>query len=265
MQQYLNLMQDILDNGVEKENRTGTNTLSVFGRQMHFNLAHGFPLLTTKKVHLKSVIHELLWMMRGETNVKYLNDNGVTIWDAWADEEGSIGPGYGFQWRSWPTSLAFTSIDQLQIALDKLKNNPDDLRNIVSAWNVPYLDEMGLPPCHMMFQFYVANNELSCQMYQRSCDFFLGVPFNIASYALLTMMMAEMSGLKCGEFVWTGGDTHLYVNHLEQASLQLSRELRRLPVMKIYNRGQEINDWMYEDFKLFNYDPHPSIKAEVSV
>lgn len=276
---YLELMRDIINNGVRKENRTGVDTLSVFGRQMRFDLAQGFPLLTTKKVHLKSVIHELLWFVRGETNIKYLKDNGVKIWDEWADVNGSIGPGYGFQWRSWPywnedsdvydydndTWGRWEYIDQLAIALDKLKNRPNDRRNIVSAWNVPYLDDMGLPPCHLLFQFYVANNRLSCQMYQRSCDFFLGVPFNIASYALLTMMMAEMAGLEYGEFIWIGGDTHLYVNHTSQAVEQLSRDPRPSPTMILNYRGQGIEDWKYEDFTLTDYNPHPVIKAPVAV
>lgn len=271
MKVYLDLMQDILDNGVRKENRTGTDTLSVFGRQMRFDLSKGFPLVTTKKTHLKSIIHELIWFLRGDTNIKYLNDNGVTIWDEWADEKGDIGPCYGAQWRSWEAGIFVRGdwdgewIDQLQQTLNTLKTNPNDRRMIVSAWNVGQIDRMGLPPCHLLFQFYVADNKLSCQMYQRSCDFFLGVPFNIASYALLTMMMAQMADLDLGEFIWVGGDTHLYNNHIEQAREQLSREPRKLPTMELVHRGQELNDWKYEDFVLNDYNPHPAIKGEVSV
>lgn len=279
MKQYLDLMQDILDNGVHKDDRTGTGTLSVFGRQMRFNLAHGFPLLTTKRVHTKSIIYELLWFMQGRNDIKWLNDRGVSIWDAWAKEDGTIGPGYGVQWRSWPVHTYGSSpklhdwavfpvnysIDQLQGSLDTLKQNPNCRRNIVSAWNVPYLDQMGLPPCHLLFQFYVANNKLSCQLYQRSCDFFLGVPFNIASYALLTMMMAKMAKLELGEFIWVGGDVHLYNNHLDQARIQLSRIPRPLPTMYLADRGQGLNDWEYNDFELSDYDPYPSIKAPIAV
>lgn len=282
MQQYLNLMQDILDNGVQKGDRTGTGTLSVFGRQMRFDLAKGFPLVTTKKTHMKSITYELLWFMRGDTNVKYLNDNGVKIWDEWADALGDIGPGYGKQWRSWPAphwiqgeSSAHdwcgeghwdvTPIDQLQNVLERLKTNPNCRRLIVSAWNVAQIEDMALPPCHLLFQFYVAEGRLSCQLYQRSCDFFLGVPFNIASYALFTMMMAQMAGLKLGEFIWTGGDVHLYTNHLDQARLQLSREPRPLPTLDLKDRGQGLNDWEYEDISMLDYDPLPSIKAKVSV
>lgn len=273
MKQYLDLMERILTEGAEKGDRTGTGTRSLFGTQMRFNLAEGFPLVTTKKVHLKSIIHELLWFISGATQIDYLQDNGVSIWDEWADEDGSIGPGYGYQWRSWPHYAAHDEdglgeweyIDQLQNSLDTLNSNPNDRRNIVSAWNVPYLDQMGLPPCHLLFQFYVADNKLSCQLYQRSCDFFLGVPFNIASYALLTMMMARMSGLDLGDFIWTGGDTHLYSDHLEQATLQLSREPRHLPTMRLTDRGQGLDDWVYEDFTLTNYDPYSTIKAKVSV
>lgn len=272
MRQYLDLMQNILDNGVQKGDRTGTGTISLFGTQMRFNLADGFPLVTTKKVHLKSIIYELLWFMQGRTDVQWLRDRGVTIWDEWEDGDGTIGPGYGYQWRSWPHAewighedYDINHIDQLQNALDRLKTNPNCRRNIVCAWNVGCVPEMALPPCHMLFQFYVAEGRLSCQLYQRSCDFFLGVPFNIASYALLTMMMARMAGLGLGEFIWTGGDTHLYNNHLDQARLQLSREPRDLPIMDLKDRGQGLDDWEYEDFTLLEYHPHPGIKAEVSV
>lgn len=270
MQQYLDLMQDILDNGVQKGDRTGTGTLSVFGRQMRFNLADGFPLLTTKRVHLKSIIYELIWFMRGYNDVRWLNDRGVTIWDEWTKEDGTIGPGYGVQWRSWPVPKdpkvgRREWIDQLATSLNTLKQNPNCRRNIVSAWNVAEIDEMALPPCHLLFQFYVAEGRLSCQLYQRSCDFFLGVPFNIASYALLTMMMARMAGLGLGEFIWTGGDVHLYNNHLNQARLQLTRSPKELPLMYMDERGQSLDNWRYEDFHLEGYDPHPGIKAPVSV
>lgn len=275
MKQYLELMQDILINGVDKGDRTGTGTRSVFGRQMRFDLSEGFPLVTTKKCHLKSIIYELIWFMRGDTNIKFLNDNGVSIWDEWADAGGDIGPGYGYQWRSWPNpvvdshrgqaTVQMEHIDQLQNALDTLKTNPNCRRNIVSAWNVPFLDQMGLPPCHLLYQFYVAEGRLSCQMYQRSCDFFLGVPFNIASYALFTMMMARMAGLGLGEFIWTGGDVHLYSNHFDQARLQLERAPRQLPILNLKDRGQGIEDWEFEDVSLLEYDPHPHIKAKVAV
>ncbi|GJM61472.1 MULTISPECIES: thymidylate synthase [Persicobacter] len=264
MKQYLDLMQDILDNGVKKEDRTGTGTISVFGRQMRFNLAEGFPLCTTKKLHLRSIIHELLWFLKGETNIAYLKENKVRIWDEWADENGNLGPVYGAQWRSWPTADGRT-VDQIVQVLDQLKNNPDSRRMIVNAWNVGEIEKMALPPCHTMFQFYVADNKLSCQLYQRSADFFLGVPFNIASYALLTMMMAQVTGLELGEFVHTFGDTHLYLNHLEQAELQLSREPRALPKMKINPEVKDLFDFKFEDFELTDYNPHPHIKAEVSV
>lgn len=281
MKQYLELMQDILDNGAQKGDRTGTGTISVFGRQMRFDLNEGFPLVTTKKTFMKGIIHELLWFMRGETNIKYLTDNGVNIWNEWADEEGDIGPCYGYQWRSWPAPEWVESnfighewvdahyelkyIDQLQKSLDTLKQNPNCRRNIVSAWNVGQIDQMGLPACHLMFQFYVADNKLSCQMYQRSCDYFLGVPFNIASYALLTSMMASMAGLDLGEFIWTGGDVHLYNNHLDQARLQLARKPRPLPSLLLRDREQGLSDWEYDDIVVNNYDPWPTIKAAISV
>ncbi|WP_026464598.1 thymidylate synthase [Adhaeribacter aquaticus] len=264
MQQYLDLLQHILKSGTKKEDRTGTGTLSVFGYQMRFDLAAGFPLVTTKKVHLKSIIHELLWFLKGETNIKYLTDNGVSIWNEWADEHGNLGPVYGSQWRSWPTPEG-GHIDQITQVVNQLKNNPDSRRIIVSAWNVAEINNMKLPPCHAFFQFYVADNKLSCQLYQRSADVFLGVPFNIASYALLTMMMAQVCNLELGEFIWTGGDTHLYLNHLEQAELQLTREPRPLPIMDMNPDISSIFNFSYEDFKLLNYDPHPAIKAPVAV
>jgi thymidylate synthase len=264
MKQYLDLMQHILDNGVKKEDRTGTGTLSVFGYQMRFNLAEGFPLVTTKKVHLKSIIHELLWFLKGETNIAYLKENGVSIWDEWADENGNLGPVYGSQWRSWPTPDG-RHIDQITQVVNQLKNNPDSRRIIVSAWNVAEIEHMKLPPCHAFYQFYVAEGKLSCQLYQRSADVFLGVPFNIASYALLVLMMAQVTGLEPGEFIWTGGDTHLYTNHLEQAKLQLTREPRQLPTMVINPDVKDIFDFKFEDFELVNYNPHPGIKAPVAV
>lgn len=264
MQAYLNLLQDILDNGNRKEDRTGTGTLSVFGRQLRFNLQEGFPLVTTKKVHLKSIIHELLWFLQGDTNIKYLKDHGVSIWDEWADENGELGPVYGHQWRSWPTPDG-GHIDQISQVVNQLKNNPDSRRIIVSAWNVSEVGKMALPPCHLLFQFYVADGKLSCQLYQRSADCFLGVPFNIASYALLTQMMAQVSGLQPGEFIHTFGDAHLYLNHLEQTRLQLSREPRPLPRMKLNPQVKSIFDFQYEDFQLEGYDPHPRIKAAVAV
>ncbi|MBJ6120018.1 thymidylate synthase [Pontibacter sp. BT310] len=264
MKQYLDLMQHILDNGVKKEDRTGTGTLSVFGYQMRFNLAEGFPLVTTKKVHLKSIIHELLWFLKGETNTAYLKENGVSIWDEWADENGNLGPVYGSQWRSWPTPDG-RHIDQITQVVNQLKNNPDSRRIIVSAWNVAEIEHMKLPPCHAFYQFYVAEGKLSCQLYQRSADVFLGVPFNIASYALLVLMMAQVTGLEPGEFIWTGGDTHLYTNHLEQAKLQLTREPRQLPTMVINPDVKDIFDFKFEDFELVNYNPHPGIKAPVAV
>lgn len=264
MQQYLALLKHILKKGVEKPDRTGTGTVSVFGHQMRFDLAEGFPLLTTKKVHLKSVIHELLWFIAGDTNVKYLRDNGVKIWDEWADASGDLGPVYGKQWRSWTTPDGQT-IDQLSDVIAQIKNNPDSRRLIVSAWNVADVPKMALPPCHLMFQFYVANGKLSCQLYQRSCDTFLGLPFNIASYALLTIMIAQVCGLEPGEFIWTGGDTHIYSNHREQVALQLSREPRPLPAMRINPAVTDIFSFKYEDFELVGYDPHPGIKAPVAV
>lgn len=264
MKQYLDLLNRILTEGTKKEDRTGTGTISVFGNQMRFNLDDGFPLLTTKKLHLKSIIHELLWFLDGNTNVKYLQENGVRIWNEWADENGELGPVYGHQWRSWPDYNGGT-IDQIQNIVDQLKNNPDSRRMIVSAWNVAEVEKMALPPCHTMFQFYVADGRLSLQLYQRSADTFLGVPFNIASYALLLMMMAQVSGLKAGDFVHTTGDTHLYLNHIEQAQLQLTREPRKLPKILINPDVKNIFDFKYEDFQLTEYDPWPHIKADVSV
>lgn len=253
-----------MNNGTRKGDRTGTGTISVFGRQLRFNLEEGFPLVTTKKVHMKSIIHELLWFLQGDTNIKYLNDNGVRIWNEWADENGELGPVYGHQWRSWPTPDGGT-IDQISQVVHQLKHNPDSRRILVSAWNVAEVNNMALPPCHTLFQFYVADGKLSCQLYQRSADVFLGVPFNIASYALLTQMMAQVCDLQPGEFIHTFGDTHLYLNHLEQASLQLTREPRTLPVMKLNPAVKSIFDFKYEDFTLEGYDPHPHIKAQVAV
>ncbi|GGF99091.1 thymidylate synthase [Pontibacter amylolyticus] len=264
MKQYLDLMQHILDKGVKKEDRTGTGTLSVFGYQMRFDLSEGFPLVTTKKVHLKSIIHELLWFLKGDTNIAYLKENGVTIWDEWADENGNLGPVYGSQWRSWPTPDG-RHIDQITQVVNQLKHNPDSRRIIVSAWNVAEIENMKLPPCHAFYQFYVAEGKLSCQLYQRSADVFLGVPFNIASYALLVLMMAQVTGLEPGEFIWTGGDTHLYLNHLEQAELQLTREPHTLPTMRLNPDVKDIFDFTFEDFKLENYVSHPGIKAPVAV
>ena len=264
MQQYHDLLQHILDHGVTKEDRTGTGTKSVFGYQMRFDLSEGFPALTTKKLHLRSIIHELLWFLTGDTNIKYLKENGVSIWDEWADEEGNLGPVYGSQWRSWP-SPSGEKIDQISKIIDQIKNNPDSRRIIVSAWNVAEVENMALPPCHAFFQFYVAEGKLSCQLYQRSADTFLGVPFNIASYALLTMMVAQVCDLEVGDFVHTLGDAHLYSNHLEQAQLQLTREFRPLPTMKINPEVKDIFGFKYEDFELLNYDPHPHIKAAVAV
>lgn len=264
MKQYLDLLQRIVNEGTRKEDRTGTGTLSVFGHQMRFNLEEGFPLLTTKKLHLKSIIHELLWFLKGDTNVKYLQENGVRIWNEWADENGELGPVYGHQWRSWPNYNG-GHVDQIQDIVNALKNNPDSRRMIVSAWNVAEVDKMALPPCHCLFQFYVANGKLSLQLYQRSADTFLGVPFNIASYALLTMMMAQVSGLKPGDFIHTTGDTHLYLNHLEQAKEQLKRTPHTLPRMVINPNVTSIFDFKYDDFTLEGYDPLPHIKAEVSV
>ncbi|MCP9756885.1 thymidylate synthase [Lacihabitans sp. CCS-44] len=263
MKQYQDLLKHILDNGTEKTDRTGTGTISVFGYQMRFNLNEGFPLVTTKKIHLKSVIHELLWFIKGETNIQYLKDNGVKIWDEWASESGDLGPVYGKQWRSWDSKNG--EIDQLKEVLKQLKNSPDSRRIIVSAWNVGELSEMALMPCHAFFQFYVADNKLSCQLYQRSADVFLGVPFNIASYALLTMMIAQECDLGLGDFVWTGGDTHIYSNHMEQVNLQLSRNPKTLPIMKLNPEIKSVFDFKYEDFELLNYDPYPLIKAPVAV
>ncbi|MEO8158730.1 MAG: thymidylate synthase [Betaproteobacteria bacterium] len=264
MRQYLDLMRHILDKGTHKEDRTGTGTLSVFGPQLRFDLQAGFPLLTTKKVHLKSIIHELLWFLKGETNTRYLKENGVSIWDEWADENGELGPVYGYQWRSWPAADG-RHIDQIAKVITDIKSNPNSRRLIVSAWNVSDLDKMALMPCHAFFQFYVADGKLSCQLYQRSADLFLGVPFNIASYALLTLMVAQVCGLQPGEFVHALGDTHLYLNHLEQAREQLSRQPRKLPVMKLNPAIRNIFDFKYEDFTLEAYDPHPAIKAPVAV
>ncbi len=264
MKQYLELLSRIVNEGVRKEDRTGTGTLSVFGHQMRFNMQEGFPLLTTKKLHLKSIIHELLWFLKGDTNVKYLQDNGVRIWNEWADENGDLGPVYGHQWRSWPTYDG-GSIDQIQNVLNQLKHNPDSRRMMVCAWNVAEVENMALPPCHCLFQFYVAEGKLSLQLYQRSADTFLGVPFNIASYALLLQMMAQVTGLETGEFIHTTGDTHLYLNHLEQAKLQLTREPRSLPKMRLNPEVKDLFDFKYEDFTLEDYDPLPHIKAEVSV
>lgn len=264
MKQYLDLLRHIRANGVMKEDRTGTGTQSVFGYQMRFNLADGFPLLTTKKAHLKSIIYELLWFIAGDTNVKYLQEHGVTIWDEWADENGDLGPVYGHQWRSWPTPDG-KAIDQLSQVIDQIKRNPDSRRMLVTAWNPGEVDRMALPPCHCLFQFYVADGKLSCQLYQRSADTFLGVPFNIASYALLTMMIAQVCGLRPGEFIHTTGDTHIYRNHFEQVDLQLSREPRPLPVMKLNPDVKSIFDFKYEDFTLEGYDPWPAIKAPVAV
>lgn len=265
MQQYLDLLRHVRDNGVRKSDRTGTGTVSVFGYQMRFDLSQGFPCLTTKKLHLRSIIHELLWFLSGDTNIKYLNDNGVTIWDEWADPKtGDLGHVYGYQWRSWPTPDG-GHIDQIRQLVESLKNNPDSRRHIVSAWNVADIPNMALPPCHALFQFYVADGKLSCQLYQRSADLFLGVPFNIASYALLTLMMAQVTGLEPGEFIHTLGDTHIYLNHLEQVETQLARTPRALPTMRINPEVKDIFDFKYEDFTLEDYNPWPGIKAPISV
>jgi len=264
MQQYLNLMQHILDHGIEKGDRTGTGTKSVFGYQMRFDLSEGFPCVTTKKLHLRSIIHELLWFLQGDQNIRYLKENGVSIWDEWADEDGNLGPVYGVQWRSWETPDG-RKIDQIKNLIEGIKTNPDSRRHIVSAWNVADVDRMALPPCHTLFQFYVADGKLSCQLYQRSADVFLGVPFNIASYALFTLMVAQVCELEPGDFVHTFGDAHLYNNHIEQAKLQLSRTPRELPTMKINPDVKDIFSFKYEDFELINYDPHPHIKAAVAV
>jgi len=264
MKQYLDLMRHVRDNGCRKDDRTGTGTVSVFGYQMRFDLSAGFPLVTTKKCHLRSIIHELLWFLKGDTNIKYLQENGVKIWDEWADEDGNLGPVYGYQWRSWPAADG-RHVDQITQVLDQLKNNPDSRRIIVSAWNVGEIDNMALPPCHAFMQFYVADGKLSCQLYQRSADIFLGVPFNIASYALLTMMLAQVSGLQVGEFIHTLGDAHLYSNHLEQVELQLGREPFSLPTMKINPDVNDLFAFKFEDFELCDYEFHPHIKAPVAV
>ncbi|MDN4166653.1 thymidylate synthase [Cytophagales bacterium LB-30] len=264
MKQYHDLMQHILSHGVKKEDRTGTGTLSVFGYQMRFNLAEGFPLVTTKKLHIKSILHELLWFLQGSTNISYLKENGVSIWDEWADERGNLGPIYGYQWRSWPKPDG-GHIDQIQEVINQIKNSPDSRRLIVSAWNVADIPHMALPPCHAFFQFYVAQGKLSCQLYQRSADVFLGVPFNIASYALLVHMVAQQCDLEVGEFVWTGGDTHLYTNHMEQVDLQLSRSPYPLPQLKIKRKPESIFEYTFDDFEIVNYQCHPAIKAPVAV
>tara|TARA_B100001094_G_scaffold295291_1_gene316522 strand:- start:3590 stop:4384 length:795 start_codon:yes stop_codon:yes gene_type:complete len=264
MKQYQDLMRHILAHGEKKSDRTGTGTLSVFGYQMRFDLEQGFPLVTTKKCHLRSIIHELLWFLKGDTNINYLQDHGVSIWNEWADESGDLGPVYGAQWRSWPTTQG-QSIDQITQLIDQIKQQPDSRRLIVSAWNVAELDDMALAPCHAFFQFYVANNKLSCQLYQRSCDVFLGLPFNIASYALLTMMVAQQCDLELGEFIWTGGDTHLYLNHIEQTELQLTREPLPLPTMRLMRRPDSIFDYQFDDFQLEGYSAHPHIKAPVAI
>ncbi len=264
MKQYLDLMQHVLEHGIEKSDRTGTGTKSVFGHQMRFDLSKGFPLITTKKCHLRSIIHELLWFLKGDTNIKYLKDNGVRIWDEWADKEGNLGPVYGYQWRSWPAASG-KHVDQITQLINQIKNNPDSRRLIVSAWNVGEIENMALPPCHAFFQFYVADGKLSCQLYQRSADIFLGVPFNISSYALLTMMIAQVCDLKLGDFVHTFGDAHIYTNHFEQANLQLSRETKPLPTLNINPDIKDIFDFSFEDFELINYDPHPHIKAQVAI
>ena len=264
MRQYLDLMRHVMHHGARKDDRTGTGTLSVFGYQMRFDLSQGFPLLTTKKVHTKSIIYELLWFLRGDTNIRYLKEHGVSIWDEWADENGELGPIYGHQWRSWPAPDG-RQIDQISQVVRDIRANPDSRRLIVSAWNVAEIERMALPPCHLLFQFYVAQGRLSCQLYQRSADIFLGVPFNIASYALLTMMMAQATGLKPGEFVHTLGDAHLYLNHLEQAQTQIAREPRPLPAMRLNPEKTSLFDFDYDDFELLNYDPHPAIKAPVAV
>jgi thymidylate synthase len=264
MKQYLDLLDHVLKNGIEKRDRTGTGTISVFGYQMRFNLQDGFPLLTTKKLHLKSIIHELLWFISGDTNIKYLNENGVRIWNEWADKDGNLGPVYGCQWRSWPAADG-RKIDQLTEAISTIKNSPDSRRIIVSAWNVGEIGEMALPPCHVMFQFYVAGGKLSCQLYQRSCDIFIGIPFNIASYALLTLMIAQVTGLKPGDFIHTLGDAHIYLNHIEQVKLQLTREPYSLPSMVINPEVNDILKFRFDDFTLENYEAHPHIKGDISV
>ncbi len=264
MQQYLDMMRLVRETGARKEDRTGTGTLSVFGHQMRFDLSQGFPLVTTKKLHIRSIIHELLWFLSGDSNIRYLKENGVSIWDEWADENGDLGPVYGVQWRSWPAPDG-RKVDQVAQVMDQLRNNPDSRRIILSAWNVAEIDNMALPPCHCLFQFYVADGRLSCQLYQRSCDIFLGVPFNIASYALLTHMLAQQADLSVGDFIWTGGDCHLYLNHLEQADEQLAREPLPLPKLAIKRRPPSIFDYEYDDFEILNYEAHPHIKAAVAV
>jgi thymidylate synthase len=264
MKQYLDLLEHVVQNGVRKEDRTGTGTISLFGYQMRFDLEDGFPLLTTKKLHLKSIIHELLWFISGDTNIRYLKDNGVRIWDEWADNEGNLGPVYGYQWRSWPAADG-RKIDQLKNVVDSIKGSPDSRRHIVSAWNAGEIDRMALPPCHILFQFYVAQGKLSCQLYQRSCDIFLGVPFNIASYALLTLMMSQVTGLNPGDFIHTLGDAHIYLNHIDQVKLQLTRQPFKLPVMTLNPAVKEITEFSYDDFKLSDYNAHPHIKGEISV
>ena len=264
MQQYLDMMRLVRDTGTRKEDRTGTGTLSVFGHQIRFDLSHGFPLVTTKKLHLRSIIHELLWFLSGDSNIRYLKENGVSIWDEWADENGDLGPVYGVQWRSWPKPDGST-VDQIELIMQQLKESPDSRRIILSAWNVAEIDNMALPPCHCLFQFYVADGKLSCQLYQRSCDIFLGVPFNIASYALLTHMLAQQADLKVGDFIWTGGDCHLYLNHLEQADEQLARELLPLPTLAIKRHPPSIFDYTFDDFEILNYEAHPHIRAAVAV
>ncbi len=264
MKQYLDLLRHVLETGTKKDDRTGTGTLSVFGYQMRFNLAEGFPLLTTKKLHTRSIFHELLWFLKGDTNIKYLKDNGVTIWDEWADKDGNLGPVYGYQWRSWPGPDG-KAYDQITKLVEMIRKNPNSRRLIVSAWNVPFIEQMALPPCHCLFQFYVADGKLSCKLYQRSADIFLGVPFNIASYALLTHMIAQVTGLKVGDFVHTLGDAHLYLNHLEQAKLQLSREPKKIPVLRLNPERKELLDFVYDDFVIEGYDPHPAIKAPIAV
>ncbi len=263
MKQYLNLLQHVLDNGTQKGDRTGTGTISTFGYQTRYDLSEGFPMVTTKKLHLKSIVHELLWFLKGDTNIKYLKENGVRIWDEWADENGDLGPVYGYQWRSWPTPNG-GSIDQITNVINSIKNNPNSRRHMVSAWNPALVDDMALPPCHTMFQFYVADGKLSCQLYQRSADSFLGVPFNIGSYALLTMMMAQVCGLEAGDFVHTFGDLHIYNNHLEQVDLQLTREPKKLPIMKMNPDVKDLFDFTFEDFELVGYEYHPHIKGLVS-
>ncbi len=264
MKQYLDLMRHVRDNGTVKGDRTGTGTISVFGHQLRFDLSEGFPLVTTKKLHLRSIIHELLWFLTGDSNIKYLKDNGVSIWDDWADENGDLGPVYGVQWRKWPTPDGRT-VDQISQIMQQLRETPDSRRIMLSAWNVGEIENMALPPCHCLFQFYVADGKLSCQLYQRSCDIFLGVPFNIASYALLTHMLAQQADLEVGDFVWTGGDCHLYSNHLEQADEQLSRDVLSLPQLRIKRRPDSIFDYQYDDFEILNYESHPHIKAAVAV